>query len=734
MGNKNSKKSKKQESVDPIPSTKQDDIDPFSETVLQSTCDQLCNCFAVKRLSTILLEFHRFKNNPDSCNFKSMCEYIEGLGNTYNNSALLNDYIHLLNEHNSNEDFEYVYKCFISEMTDICDVMTCNFFCRYQRDRSRDYEANVRDQLYNTSDTKEITTQQIIDKIHCYWLHTFDLGYKLTSKELQEISTNDEQKTENKNNISDNIRLTNCIDNELIYRQKIIRNKRTRFTETENKQQIVIDDRNRNNKWIIKKDAKSHRTNDAKLGQIYSFGFPYKYGKYHRKHKWYICKKYTDFKIEITTNTTHHLSMVEYNDWYEKAEGYFNSYYCKQMPAYMGDAITIEQLLAVMIYCGADELQRTLTETYRKNGDTESDKNLKIRHSEFSNWGSLLLNTINYFGKEVNKSGIKTFYHGIDHEMTFQSTVAFFNGPLSTSSEYQVALVFATRTNSSGLIIELEHLDGSHACFFDCAWLSEYPYESEKLFIGGDFGLIIKNIVEPLSGENYGIFIEGLNIIQQMMRGNPYKYTKGKPIPRHVKKCVTKLLRHELYKQSEIEQEEQKENRTRNYKIYCDLPIYIDKSLHYYCSNVIEISIDWRTLNQRNENKPDKGYRFTRDIFVLTEFNESFLDLRAFSLLFPNMYTITITNLRLTRSAMDAMTCYCQQLQLSNSRNPKLNEIIVYRPIKVTDDHEKKPGKEITTSGIDMAVNEYANVFNQYGWQLTKKARFELQITKIKRQ
>eukprot|EP01084_Bolivina_argentea_P188780 324867_1 len=276
MGNKSSKQKKKNANNKQKPSPIKKDI--FSYAILQTSCDNsLMNCFASERLCKILIKYHEFKIHPESVPFSNMNECINKLSNAYNNRTLLNDYIHLLTTHNSNKDYENIYKYFVSEMTNKCDVISCNFFSRYQRDRSRDYDLNIRQQLFNTSETKEINTQEIIDRIHCYWLHTFDLGYKLTSKELQEISTKDEKEIEKTNN---DIQLTNCIDYELIYRQKIIRNKRRRFAETEHKQQnkrmVYVVERNRNNKWMLKKDEKSHRTNDAKLGQIYSFGFPYK--------------------------------------------------------------------------------------------------------------------------------------------------------------------------------------------------------------------------------------------------------------------------------------------------------------------------------------------------------------------------------------------------------------------------------------------------------------------------
>ena len=67
-----------------------------------------------------------------------------------------------------------------------------------------------------------------------------------------------------------------------------------------------------------------------------------------------------------------------------------------------------------------------------------------------------------------------------------------FNGPISTSSEYEVALVL---TNNNGIILELQ--DGtplsnrSNSMYFDCEWISDFGYEKEKLFIGGKVPLKI---------------------------------------------------------------------------------------------------------------------------------------------------------------------------------------------------------------------------------------------------
>ena len=58
------------------------------------------------------------------------------------------------------------------------------------------------------------------------------------------------------------------------------------------------------------------------------------------------------------------------------------------------------------------------------------------------------------YGCDVNSKGAhKVFYHGIDTRMLFESTIAVFHGPLSTSSEYDVSLHFASQ-KGDGLIIQ----------------------------------------------------------------------------------------------------------------------------------------------------------------------------------------------------------------------------------------------------------------------------------------
>eukprot|EP01084_Bolivina_argentea_P213366 362390_1 len=85
-----------------------------------------------------------------------------------NVKQLLDDFLYILGNHA--KDFEYIY----NELDCTCDVNKCIAFQRMHRDRSKPID---------DEEIKYSINQQIIDKIHCYFIHTLDIGYRLNSKE-----------------------------------------------------------------------------------------------------------------------------------------------------------------------------------------------------------------------------------------------------------------------------------------------------------------------------------------------------------------------------------------------------------------------------------------------------------------------------------------------------------------------------------------------------------------------
>eukprot|EP01084_Bolivina_argentea_P194372 333495_1 len=90
---------------------------------------------------------------------------------------VLNDFLYLLNYHNNTDDFEIIH----NELNSCCNVFCCEQFQRNYR--VRNYEEK------SVGNIKDVVKQQIIDKIHCYYLHSLDIGYRLNS--MEEKSMND---------------------------------------------------------------------------------------------------------------------------------------------------------------------------------------------------------------------------------------------------------------------------------------------------------------------------------------------------------------------------------------------------------------------------------------------------------------------------------------------------------------------------------------------------------------
>eukprot|EP01083_Nonionella_stella_P135289 411562_1 len=101
---------------------------------------------------------------------------------------VLNDFLYLLEHHNDEYSFQRLYELFGG----FCDINHCAAFQRNYRNRANEHW-DVTNPLYANIDSTDIVKQQIMDRIHCYYRHSFDMGYRLGIDEKQP-----EQKPKNK--------------------------------------------------------------------------------------------------------------------------------------------------------------------------------------------------------------------------------------------------------------------------------------------------------------------------------------------------------------------------------------------------------------------------------------------------------------------------------------------------------------------------------------------------------
>eukprot|EP01084_Bolivina_argentea_P255422 429590_1 len=454
------------------------------------------------------------------------------IGNDYTVVDLLNDHNHLLLHHSDEFEDAYSLLCCIVNDNNVCEFRKCLPLRRNQRDRL----TNATD-IYNNLD--DIIEEQVLDTIHSYYLHTFDIGHKLMSNEKLSILKNTEI---NANTDHDIVALR---------MRKLLNSKRNALCN--------VDGLERLNNLSTKFSANGSELDRYKHGQRFYYWNWYKNQSIsndpahslplmcdvadmalthcfssHPLSYWYVENKYVSFKEELLCNK---LCCIDETIWIQliqKATLHIDTEHVKQMQCprresakfyemQYGDSMTEKHLIAMMLYCNYDKMQRKLSETYTKSDEKESDTSLKERHSNYYFWGRSLRECVECFGTdfspEVDSADI-TLFRGINQQFMFESTLANIKGPFSTTTEYAVALNFCA---NKGMVLEMilqpqswifKWLEGMEAATrlscIDCRFISDFSSENEIFCIGGLNPFRLSTIIEP-SGVNYVQYINALN-------------------------------------------------------------------------------------------------------------------------------------------------------------------------------------------------------------------------------
>eukprot|EP01084_Bolivina_argentea_P020807 38652_1 len=601
-----------------------------------------------------------------------------------NMALILDDYIHALQLHHSRDEFKTIFNN-ISK----CDIKNCKAMIRNYRDRSK--PSNIFYSHENVQSTaKQMLSQQILDRIHCHHHHSFDMAMRILSDEKLQI---------------------NQVDSNILKLSK--------------KQYHPILNRVTNNKFILN-SIYTEQATKVNEENVYSFGNEYDYWCYinnydHRKDK-FVNRKYLSMKEELTNNIIYRISIDQFNNEYNKAQIYQTTVWCKHIRSLdkfarkcrikINSLMSIQHLVAIMIYCNYDYLQNHFSSTFRALYSNESYYSMKRRNSNFWHLSKYLIESVYVFGNKSNdKNKINKFYHGINKELYFQSTVAIFNGPLSTSSEFEVAVNFASNL-SNGLVVELQPTPYTDY-YFSASWISDFSNEAEFIFIAQSFNhsemapLTITNITSTATCEQFSDYLKALNILNNVTIARPM-LNKTEMFSDRIKSLTIQLIKHRLG--------EKKMNK---------IHYYIDGLLNYFCEQKTFVRIDVNQMQgicdkksvkygENNEYSIDK-YEFLKDVFCHKQFE--WINMDGIISLFPNVKQIQVT-------------------PLINSKPIKLSK-------EILDDILQHVGSKqqiqsificvsITQSDLDSIIDKYKNSFElmQYGLR-QEKTMHQNKVTRI---
>eukprot|EP01084_Bolivina_argentea_P285146 488916_1 len=245
------------------------------------TCD-ISNCQSFKQIRTILQKYQLFiisnQQNNKRTTGSTVVNINEIYGYEYNNTKLLNDFNHLLLKHGKNQQFENIYNLLIRSFNDkwtdsICNTSRCLIIRRHYRDRklANVDDKTLLDELYFDCDEKEIVQQQLLDRIHCHYFHSYDTGYKIRQQDINNLQQNElEVKVQN------NDEVISGRDSHLINIGDIIQREKNKIKKISGLEVLC----NNKDKFMLETGNEVNKTSD-----VFSFGYRYFYWDYYKNNK-----------------------------------------------------------------------------------------------------------------------------------------------------------------------------------------------------------------------------------------------------------------------------------------------------------------------------------------------------------------------------------------------------------------------------------------------------------------
>ena len=363
---------------------------PLNSIRNRSTMCVLSECSILKRIIPKLKSYHEFVNNQNNSttDVEDISDVIYGNDDNYSSINLINDYIHLLMDHGN--DFDDIYDTFREQCNDtkLCEMKSCVMMNRNMRDRHT--ENDTKDEAYfNNDNQNDILTQRLFDKLHSYFFHTIQTGYRLSRDERNTIidnesKSNEEMKYNENDGYSDRIamRISSILRTKRNNKYRLNSTKFSMNSETISSHYNDYSFGIRFFYWnsyqhnqLIKDPAHSDTANKQPGSHKYGDSFnnwligthnivPPANGDQPLSF-WYISNKYQDLKTELLNNAICHISLLQWNLLYAQCLDYQQTILVKNMQCGKSShaeqygldeqcLMHIEHLIAIKVQCDFD--------------------------------------------------------------------------------------------------------------------------------------------------------------------------------------------------------------------------------------------------------------------------------------------------------------------------------------------------------------------------------------------
>eukprot|EP01084_Bolivina_argentea_P287424 493194_1 len=574
-----------------------------------SNCDgtvEMCPDFL--RLLCILQDYNQCDGN---LNLTSIL--IENI------TDILNDYFHLMCQHDSEHEFEY-----ISNTLRACNIDQCIIYKRNNQCLKRFY-----------ADKLTAVVMNILDKMHCYFMHSYDVGYRLTSSERHEIFDRTEIIEQKKE----------CNDS---FHYGVLKKLNTTVTNKRHKYDEIFSDLDgRNNlkcSQLLPTTNHSNELTKCKY-KTYSFGSEFQYGFEKQKEMimYRVTNKYDSLKEELTSNSVSNINIKQFNHEYTKAKKHLNSHYCKEKFFTGNEFISVEHILSFMIYCNYTQLQYEFSKTFRDDLSSKSKSEMYFPYphkEEFYFLGYYLKYAVHTFGTEFgSEKDINSLYHGVSELLLLPECMNRVGNhveiycPLSTTSSFEVAANFTNENR--GMIIQFFPVTfAGGQKYFSVSWLSDYAAEKEYFFIQNQDMIEIANIWDVSVNNEYLLILNSLKCINSITLEGQSVKKKYIDIDTNLELLVMAVIHDQL---SIVDE---------SYEQFESLTPFAKQMIDRYFNNVEDICINYKMM--RNTE-----YLFLFDTFWNSK--HQWINVRNVLNLFRHVSKILVTGIILTDFVFEDM-------------------------------------------------------------------------------
>eukprot|EP01084_Bolivina_argentea_P280489 479693_1 len=512
-----------QESSESLSQLSSDDLCQMEHT---TRCQSVDACECIKNVIGTLIFYNKNKHELTE---DVLADYF-----LHRCKSLINDYHHILTHHlggdtkTNNIQFQLIHKQISHYIK--CDISKCQQYKRIQTN-----DKALLNQVLN--EYSPITAWiEFTDSIHCYFIHSFDVGYRISPQDQQLIRHNDlnEEQTCDEGSELDVTEITHL--------RRFLDDKRQKFNTT------IVSQNNKYSKFSAGEAQYISSDRDLTLQTsnirqtAHNFGNRFYYWPYfktndipdpwnpgYRYSELYIPTKYDNLKDEILFNETQPLHMVQYYSlkqksrmlWHQAnsiksmkcdATRFESTYNIKK-----GSSVSIAHIIALLLHVNYLNLSPVTNQT---------NSVLKKRNSQFGHSFRLLRETVECFSLQTTETKIE-LYRGINGRNP-QHNIPMLCQPTSTSRQVEVASLFSEK---NGIIIKLSKYS-DNLKYFDCSFLSCHGNESEYLVMQSEYESVVTDIQDFKLGLKMMFLSEALIMFDHIF--SSYAQNIHHTIPQHL--------------------------------------------------------------------------------------------------------------------------------------------------------------------------------------------------------